>query len=207
MRAPSTRRHRRRGVGDRDTSVAPASPPSERPPPCPQLALAQPAARAIRRRIGRRIAALSRPGYPAAVPAFLVKTEPSQYSFSDLVRDHLTTWDGISNPLALIHLRAMRRGDAVAVYHSGGEKSVVGIAEVARDPYPDPKLGNPKRVVVDLVPLRALPQPVSLAEFREDEILRTSDLVRLTRLSVMPLTDAQLRRLLALASSPAKSAR
>lgn len=137
------------------------------------------------------------------MPAFLVKTEPSEYSFEDLVRDHHTTWNGVSNALALIHLRAMRRGDTVAVYHSGREKAVVGLAEVARDPYPDPQLADPKRTVVDLVPLRRLPAPVSLAEFRRDELLRTSELVRISRLSVMPLTDAQLRRLLAIASSPA----
>jgi predicted RNA-binding protein with PUA-like domain len=141
------------------------------------------------------------------VPAFLVKTEPTEYSFEDLVRDHHTTWDGISNALALIHLRTMRRGDTVAVYHSGRDKAVVGLAEAASDPYPDPKLGDPKRVVVDLVPRRRLVAPVSLQEFRGDEVLRTSELVRISRLSVMPLTDAQLRRMLAIASSPARSAR
>ena len=141
------------------------------------------------------------------MPAFLVKTEPTEYSFEDLVRDHHTTWDGISNALALIHLRTMRRGDTVAVYHSGRDKAVVGLAEVASDPYPDPKLGDPKRVVVDLVPRRRLVAPVSLQEFRGDEVLRTSELVRISRLSVMPLTDAQLRRMLAIASSPARSAR
>jgi len=139
------------------------------------------------------------------VPAFLVKTEPTEYSFADLVRDHHTTWDGITDPLALIHLRSMRRGDTVAVYHSGRDRAVVGIAEVACDPYPDPKLGDPRRVVVDLVPRRALHSPVTLDDFRSDPVLQTADLVRLTRLSVMPLTDAQLRRLLAMASSPARS--
>jgi predicted RNA-binding protein with PUA-like domain len=138
------------------------------------------------------------------VPAFLVKTEPSEYSFQDLVRDHHAIWDGISNPLALIHLRSMRRGDNVAVYHTGHEKAVVGVAEAACDPYPDPKLDDPRRVVIDLVPRRTLAVPVSLADFRDDEILRASDLVRLPRLSVLPLTDAQLRRLLALADSPAR---
>ena len=141
------------------------------------------------------------------MPAFLIKTEPSEYSFDDLVRDHHTTWDGVSNALALIHLRSMRRGDTVAIYHSGRDKAVMGLAEVTRDPYPDPGLGDPKRVVVDLVPRRALPTPVSLADFREDAVLRTSELVRISRLSVMPLTDAQLRRLLAIASSPAGPAR
>ena len=138
------------------------------------------------------------------MPAFLVKTEPATYSFADLVRDQLTVWDGISNAAALIHLRSMRRGDTIAIYHSGDEKAVVGLGEVARDPYPDPKLADPKRAVVDVVPRRALAHPVTLAEFREDAVLKTSELVRFTRLSVMPLTDAQLRRVLALASSPAR---
>ena len=128
------------------------------------------------------------------------------YSFADLVRDGRTTWDGISNALALIHLRSMQRGDTVAVYHSGAEKAVVGLAEVARGPYPDPRLPElqaAKRVVVDLAAVKRLTEPVTLADFREDEVLRTSELVRISRLSVMPLTDAQLRRLLSIAGSPA----
>lgn len=140
------------------------------------------------------------------MPAFLVKTEPSSYSFTDLVRARHTTWDGVSNALALIHLRTMRRGDTVAVYHSGAEKAVVGLAEVASDPYPDPKLPEleaARRVVVDLVPLRPLTKPVTLADFRHDEVLVASELVRNSRLSVMPLTGAQMRRLLAIAGSPA----
>ena len=127
---------------------------------------------------------------------FLFKTEPTTYSFANLVRDRRTTWDGVSNPLALKHLREVRKGDTVVIYHTGAERSAVGLATAASDPYPDPKASDPKLVVVDLRPLRALKAPVSLADFRSDPVLKTADLTRLPRLSVMPLTDAQLKRLL-----------
>ena len=135
-------------------------------------------------------------GYPQCMAVFLFKTEPSTYSFVNLVRDKRTTWDGVSNPLALKHLREVRKGDTVVIYHTGDEKSAVGLATAASDPYPDPKAGDPKLVVVDLKPLRGLRSPVSLADFRSDPVLKTADLTRLPRLSVMPLTGAQLERLL-----------
>ena len=131
--------------------------------------------------------------------AFLVKTEPSTYSFGDLVRDNRTTWDGISNPTALIHLRSMMAGDSIVVYHSGKDKAVVGIAEVARGPYPDPTLDDARRVVVDLVVREAATTPVALAMFRTDPILKSADLVRNSRLSVMPLSAAQYARVRSLA--------
>jgi len=129
------------------------------------------------------------------VAAFLFKTEPSTYSFADLVRDRRTTWDGVKNPVALKHLRSVARGDLVAIYHTGDEKSVVGFAVADSDPYPDPKLGDPKRVVVDLAPRRALKTPVPLAVFRTDVVLKTCDLPRLPRLSVMTLSAAQVVRI------------
>jgi predicted RNA-binding protein with PUA-like domain len=132
---------------------------------------------------------------------FLVKTEPSTYSFDDLRRDRKTVWDGVSNPVALRHLSSMKKGDAVVVYHTGEEKRAVGLARVGSDPYPDPKLKDPKRPVVDLEYDRPLPRPVTLAEVKADATLKTSDLARLPRLSVMPLSDAQSRRLLALAQA------
>ena len=131
--------------------------------------------------------------------AFLVKTEPSTYAFADLLRDRRTTWDGISNATALIHLRSMKRGDSILVYHSGTDKAVVGLAEVARGPYPDPRLDDPKRVVVDLVAKEAVKVPVALGTFRTDAILKSSALVKNSRLSVMPLSDAQYARVLSLA--------
>jgi len=132
------------------------------------------------------------------VPAFLFKTEPDDYSFADLVRDGRVVWEGVRNPTALIHLRTVKKGDQVAIYHTGGEKRVVGLARVSRGAYADPKLDDPRRVVVDLAPVRELQQPVALATFRVDPVLRETELVRISRLSVMPLSAAQLARVLAL---------
>jgi predicted RNA-binding protein with PUA-like domain len=127
---------------------------------------------------------------------FLFKTEPTTYSFDDLIRDKSTVWDGIKNPLALKHLSAVRKGDTIAVYHTGDEKQVVGLALADSNSFPDPKLKDPKRLVVRLKAGKPLPFPVPLSTFRTDEVLGTADLVRLPRLSVMPLTAAQLKRLL-----------
>ncbi|TMQ67017.1 MAG: EVE domain-containing protein [Candidatus Eisenbacteria bacterium] len=132
--------------------------------------------------------------------AFLFKTEPSEYSFADLERDRRATWDGVSNALALIHLRRVSKGDTVVIYHTGNEKQAVGLAVAVSDAFPDPKLRDPRRVVVDLKPERPLAKPVSLATFRADPVLRTVELTRLPRLSVMPLTAAHLRQLLRLAA-------
>lgn len=130
--------------------------------------------------------------------AFLVKTEPEDFSFDDLVRDGRARWDGVKNPVALKHLRSIRRGDTVVVYHTGKQKAVVGVARAASDAYPDPKLKDDQRVVFDLEPVRALEHPVALATFRTDAELSGVALVRQPRLSVMPLTPAQLDRLLEL---------
>ena len=129
---------------------------------------------------------------------FLVKTEPSTYSYAQLAKDKRAVWDGVSNPVALKHMRTIQKGDTVLVYHTGDEKSVVGVAVATSDPYPDPKLGDPKRTVIDLAPDRALAKPVPLATFRTDSVLQSSELVRLPRLSVMPLSAAQLKRVLQL---------
>ena len=128
--------------------------------------------------------------------AFLFKTEPSTYSFDDLVRDKKTVWDGVSNALALKHLRSVRKGDTIVVYHTGDEKQVVGLAVADSDPFPDPKLQDSKRVVVRLRAGKPLPFPVPLSTFRSDAVLAATDLVRLPRLSVVPLTEAQEKRLL-----------
>lgn len=128
---------------------------------------------------------------------WLFKTEPSEYSYADLVRDKHAVWEGVSNATALIHLRAVAKGDTVVVYHTGGDKAVVGLAEVSRGPYPDPKLGEPKRVVVDLKPVRAFLHSLPLSEFRTDPVLKTTELVRNSRLSVMPLTPEHFARIVA----------
>jgi len=127
---------------------------------------------------------------------WLFKTEPSDYSFADLTRDKRVVWEGVKNPTALGYLKRVEKGDIVVLYHTGDEKSAVGLAEVTRGSYPDPKLGDPKRVVVDLKPGRALKTPVPLADFRIDAVLKTTELVRISRLSVVPLTPAHFARIL-----------
>ena len=129
---------------------------------------------------------------------WLLKTEPSTYSFADLQKEQRAIWDGVSNPVALKHLRAMRKGDEALVYHTGDEKAIVGIAQVVSDPYPDPKLDDPKRVVVDLSAVRALPKPISLAAVKADRRFADLPLVRIGRLSVMPIPAAQWSALLSL---------
>ncbi|HEV8196741.1 MAG TPA: EVE domain-containing protein [Gemmatimonadales bacterium] len=119
---------------------------------------------------------------------WLLKTEPTTYSFEQLVRDGRATWDGVRNPTALRHLRSMTAGDEVLIYHSGKDPRVVGLARVTKGPYPDPTAGNPKIVVVDLAPVRPLPSPVPLSAIKADPRLLTMELVRISRLSVMPIS-------------------
>jgi len=132
---------------------------------------------------------------------WLLKTEPSDYSNTDLERDVRTIWDGVSNNLALKHLRNIKRGDLAFIYHTGKERALVGIAEVISDPYPDPGKNDAKLVVVDVQAKEALPQIVSLAEVKADSEFSDFPLVRNPRLSVMPVTPAQWNRLLAMAGA------
>jgi len=122
---------------------------------------------------------------------WLLKTEPGAYSWADLERDGRTVWDGVKNALALRHLGAMGKGDRVLVYHTGDEKAAVGIASVVRAAYPDPKQKDPRLLVVELRAVRALRRPVPLSEMRANAKLKGFDLLRLPRLSVMPVSDAQ----------------
>lgn len=126
---------------------------------------------------------------------WLLKTEPSTYGWHDLARAKTAVWDGITNAAALKHLGAMKRGDDVLIYHTGDERAVVGLARVTKAPHADPKQANPKLLVVEIAPVRALPRPVSLAELRTEPLFEDSPLVRQGRLSVLPLTDAQFIRL------------
>ena len=126
---------------------------------------------------------------------WLLKTEPSTYSWGDLEREKTAVWDGVSNPVALKNLAAMKVGDDALIYHTGGEKAVVGVARVTRAAYPDPKTKDPKLLVVDLSPVRKLARPVTLADIKADPEFRESALVRQGRLSVVSLNDAQFRRL------------
>jgi len=129
---------------------------------------------------------------------WIVKTEPSTYSFDDLARQKTAVWDGVKNNLALKHLRQMKPGDRVLVYHTGDEKAVVGVAEVASQPYPDPKQKDPKLAVVDLKAGERLPRPVPLAEIKGDRAFADLALVRIGRLSVMPASADQFKRILKL---------
>jgi predicted RNA-binding protein with PUA-like domain len=130
---------------------------------------------------------------------WLVKTEPGTYSWSQLERDGRTVWDGVKNALALKHLAQIAAGDEVLVYHTGDEKAAVGIARAARGAYPDPKQKDKRLLVVDLEAVRALPRPVSLAEMRASAALAGFDLLRLPRLSVMPVSAAHWSQILRMA--------
>jgi predicted RNA-binding protein with PUA-like domain len=130
---------------------------------------------------------------------WLLKTEPTVYSFSNLERDKKTVWDGVSNNLALKHIRSMRKGDLVFIYHTGDEKAVAGIAEVVSDPYPDPKEADAKLVVVDVKARETLPRAVSLSEIKAQSQLKDFELVRLPRLSVMPVAESVWSHLLEMA--------
>jgi predicted RNA-binding protein with PUA-like domain len=129
-----------------------------------------------------------------------VKTEPGEYSFDDLVADGTAEWDGVANALAQRHLGSMQVGDACIVYHSGGERAAVGMARVARAAYPDPTDAAGKRVWVDLRAERPLAKPVSLAALKVEPTFATSPLVRMGRLSVLPLEAEQLAAIERLAS-------
>ena len=128
------------------------------------------------------------------MPTFLVKTEPNDYSFADLVRDKRTAWTGVANPAAQMHMRSMKRGDDVLVYHTGNEKRVAGLAKVVKGPYPDPDhpgtlaSGEPKRALVDLAPTKpAKSEDATLAAIKADTRFEGYALVREPRLSVMPV--------------------
>ena len=130
---------------------------------------------------------------------WLLKTEPSTYSFQDLEKERRAVWDGVSNPVALKHLRAVRKCDELLIYHTGGEKAVVGVARAVSDSYPDPQRKDAKLAVVDLAPVRRLPRPVPLAEIKRQKPFAGWELVRLPRLSVMPVPDPLWQRLIELA--------
>ncbi len=129
---------------------------------------------------------------------WIVKTDTDSYSFGDLEREGRTVWDGVSNALALKHLRSMSPGDRVLVYHSGEEKALVGLARVVSAPYQDPKRGDPKLTVVDLETDRRLDRPVTLAAIKADPAFKDLPLVRMARLSVGPVPGPQWKRLLAM---------
>ena len=126
---------------------------------------------------------------------WLLKTEPGSYSYEDLEREGRAVWDGVSNPVALKNLRSMKEGDAVVVYHTGDERAAVGLAEVVRAAYPDPKAGDARQVVVDLAARGRLKRPVRLDEIKAMSVFSASPLVKQGRLSVVPLTAEQWKAL------------
>jgi predicted RNA-binding protein with PUA-like domain len=131
---------------------------------------------------------------------WLFKTEPTAYSYDRLESDRTTVWDGVKNPLARKHLAAVKRGDRVLVYHTGDEKAVVGIAKAASDAYPDPR--DAAAPVVDLIASGRLPRAVTLAELKARPSLKSFPLVRLPRLSVMPVSAAEWSEIERLSKQP-----
>jgi len=135
---------------------------------------------------------------------FLCKTEPNDYSFDDLVRDGGTVWDGVANPTANIHIRSMKPGDELLIYHTGSEKRITGLARVTSEPFPDPKRpettakGDVKFPVVNIEPIRAAAGEATLAAVKSDERFADFELVTQSRLSVMPVPpklDKALRKM------------
>jgi predicted RNA-binding protein with PUA-like domain len=128
------------------------------------------------------------------VPAYwILKTDPDTYALADLARERRTRWDGVSNPVAVKHLRTIRAGDRAFVYHTGDEKAIVGLARAASDGYPDPS--NPRLAVVDLEFEKAVAVPVPLSAIKADALFVDSPIVRQGRLSVVPLTKSQWEQL------------
>ena len=132
---------------------------------------------------------------------WLVKSEPGTYSWETFVQDGRTAWTGVRNYTARNNLRAMKPGDPVFFYHSGEGKSVVGIARVVNAAYPDPTADEGDWSAVDLVPVKSASRPVALSQIKADKILREMKLVKLSRLSVAPVTREQFVRLLELAET------
>jgi predicted RNA-binding protein with PUA-like domain len=137
----------------------------------------------------------------AGMQYWLVKQEPEDFSYSDLVKDGRTAWTGVRNFLARNNLRSMKKSDLVLYYHTGSSKEVVGITRVEKEYYPDPTASEGDWVAVDLVPVAAMKKPVSLADIKADTVLKAMALVRQGRLSVSGLTEEQFKRLLALAET------
>ena len=127
---------------------------------------------------------------------WLLKTEPDTFSWDDLVRDKKTGWDGVRNFQARSHLKAMKKGDLAFVYHTGEEKSVVGIAKLTKENYPDPK--DNEWVAVEIAPVNKLKNPVSLAQIKADKRFTNMVLVKASRLSVQPVKKEEFDMILAL---------
>jgi predicted RNA-binding protein with PUA-like domain len=133
---------------------------------------------------------------------WLLKEEPTHYGFDELVKDKRAVWSGVRNALAQKHLRAIKKGDRLFYYHTADEKAVVGVARALGDAYPDPEDKSGKHFAVDVAPVTRLARPVTLAEIKADAAFRDFPLVRIARLSVMPVTDAEWTRIERMAAKP-----
>ena len=130
---------------------------------------------------------------------WLLKTEPGEFSFDDLIARGVEPWDGVSNPTALANLKRAQVGEACVIYHTGDERQAVGLATVERTAYPDPKKDNPRLIVIDVRCGARLPKPVRLEQIKGDPRFADSPLVRMGRLSVVALSDEQYAAILELA--------
>jgi len=126
---------------------------------------------------------------------WLIKEEPTHYSFDDLLRDGRTSWSGVRNPVAQKHLQSMHKGDRIFFYHTGDVKAIVGTAKAASAPYADPADNTGKLYAIDVVPGKKLKLPVTLAAVKADKAFASFPLVRISRLSVMPVTDDEWTRI------------
>lgn len=133
---------------------------------------------------------------------WLVKQEPSKYSWEEFLKDKKTYWDGVRNYQARNNLQKMKKGDSVLFYHSVVGKQVMGVARVTREAYPDPTTDDPAWVVVDLKPVKSLKAPVTLEQIKAHPDLKDISLIKQSRLSVMPVTDAEFKIILELGKTP-----
>ena len=133
--------------------------------------------------------------------SWLFKTDPETYSWNDLTKTKKEVWDGVSNNLALKHLRSVEKGDQILIYHSGDDKAVVGLAEAVSDSYSDPKQKDEKLAVVEIESVEPLKKPVTLAEIKANPKFKSWELVRMSRLSVMPVSQDQWKEILRLSRS------
>lgn len=129
---------------------------------------------------------------------WLVKSEPSKYSWDELVKDGSTYWDGVRNYMARNNLRNMKKGDLALYYHSNEGKEVVGVARVTREAYPDPTTDDDRWVVVDFAPVKALKEFVTLDQIRKDKALAEIAMLKYNRLSVVPIKTDEFKRILKL---------
>ena len=132
---------------------------------------------------------------------WLLKTEPNEYSYADLEKENTAVWDGVKNALALKNMRTMLPGEKAFIYHTGKERRIIGVAEILSKAYPDPKLNDTKRVVIDVRAVRQLSEPITLKQVKQDERFAGFDLLRLPRLSIVPVLPQHWQCLLELTAN------